>query len=92
MGYKRKTPLDPDVERDLEDFGSHLRTLRKAKGYTSYENFAFEHGLPRAQYGLYEKGTVDMRYSVLFRLARAHELTMGQLLSRVNPYEEQTTE
>ena len=87
MAGQRKKPLGEAVDQDLVDFGAYLRHLRKAKGYSNYENFAFEHDFPRAQYGRYEKGLVDMRYSVLYRLAQAHGLTMGELLGRVDPYE-----
>ena len=34
----------------LQKIGERLRELRKAKGYSSYENFAFDHDIPRMQY------------------------------------------
>ena len=41
---------------ELHQIGERMKELRIAKGYTNYENFAFENNIPRAQYGRYEKG------------------------------------
>ncbi len=61
--------------QELDDFllhiGHKLKEYRKAAGYSSYEQFAFEKGIARAQYGQYEKGTEDMRLSSLFKTLKA---------------------
>lgn len=52
----------------LIDIGKKLKKYRSAKGYTSYEQFAFDNHIGRAQYGKYERGTEDMRLSTLYRI------------------------
>ncbi|MEM6359647.1 MAG: helix-turn-helix domain-containing protein [Bacteroidota bacterium] len=65
---------DDYITEQLDFFGKRLKTLRKKKGYTNYEQFAYEHRIGRAQYGRYEKGA-DIRLSSLLKLLRAMEIT-----------------
>ncbi len=55
---------------ELKKLGDRIKALRLAKGYTNYENFAFENNIPRAQFGRYERGE-DLRYSSLLRVIKA---------------------
>lgn len=59
----------------LEKLSNRLKELRKAQGYTNYEQFAFDHGLPRAQYGRYEKGQ-DLRFSSLVKVLTALDVSL----------------
>ena len=60
-----------------------MKELRIAKGYTSYEIFAFDHDLPRSQYGKYEKGTKDMRMSTLGKIVlQAHGMSLADFFSK----------
>ena len=68
-----KTPVDP--EDQLVKLGARIKALRIRAGYASYETFAYEHGLPRAQYGRYEQGK-DLRFSSLVKVVGAFEMTM----------------
>lgn len=58
--------------KEFDDFlievGERLKKFRKEKGFTSYEQFAFQHQIGRAQYGKYEKGTEDLRLSSLHKV------------------------
>ena len=63
-----KTPIGP--EDQLAKLGARIKALRIKAGYASYETFAYEHGLPRAQYGRYEQGK-DLRFSSLVRVIAA---------------------
>lgn len=69
---KRKIIEDADKEFELflTQVGSKLKKCRIEKGYTSYEQFAYEHEIGRAQYGKYERGTEDMRLSSLFKVLK----------------------
>jgi transcriptional regulator with XRE-family HTH domain len=51
---------DPEIEQQLVQIGQQLKALRKAKVYSNYEQFAYEHNIGRAQYGRYENGS-DLR-------------------------------
>lgn len=64
----------------MRQIGARLKALRKAKGYSNYEQFAFQHGIGRAQYGRYEKGH-NMQMDTLLRLLGALEVSLGEFFS-----------
>lgn len=68
-------PKDTFTEEQLERLGKRMRELRISKGFTNYEQFAFEHELPRAQYGRYEQGQ-DLRFSSLLKVVKAFDITL----------------
>lgn len=68
---------DKDIEKLLRKLGERFQELRKEKGYTNYESFAFEHNLPRAQYGRYEKGQ-DLRFSSLNKVLKALDVSFEE--------------
>lgn len=55
---KKKSPprTEDNTKKDLKKIGERLKHYRKEAGYTSYEFFAYEHGISRPQYGKYEAG------------------------------------
>jgi transcriptional regulator with XRE-family HTH domain len=59
-----------EFDEFLINLGENLKKYRTKNGYTSYEQFAFEHNIGRAQYGKYERGTEDMRLSSLFKVLK----------------------
>lgn len=73
-----KTPIEP--EDQLVKLGARIKALRIKAGYASYETFAYEHGLPRAQYGRYEQGK-DLRFSSLVRIVAAFGMTFDDFFS-----------
>ena len=74
-----KKPLDP---RAIQ-VAKRLEMLRKEKGYTSYENFAIDKGLPRMQYWRMEKGT-NFTFESLLRILDAHEMSLAQFFHEFN--------
>lgn len=64
-------------DADLIKLGKRIKQLRIARGYTSYEYFAYEHNISRAQFGRYEKGE-DLRYSSLLKVIRAFDITIEE--------------
>lgn len=71
--YKEKNP-------DLVKLGLRIRNLRFEKGFTSYEHFAYEHGFHRAQFGRYESGKDDIKFSTLIKLSNAFGMTIKEFL------------
>jgi len=69
-----------DKEKYIRQLANRIRALRIAKGYTNYENFAFDTDLPRAQYGRYERGE-DIRFSSLVKLCQAFGITLEEFFS-----------
>jgi len=66
--------------KDISALAKRIRELRIKKGYTNYEYFAYEHELPRAQFGRYEKGE-DLRYTSLLKVVRAFGMTLEEFFS-----------
>ena len=78
MEPKKKGVKSPIVPEDqLVKLGARIKTLRIKAGYASYETFAYEHGLPRAQYGRYEQGK-DLRFSSLVRVVSAFGISLAE--------------
>ncbi|WP_430410232.1 helix-turn-helix domain-containing protein [Kordia sp.] len=68
---------DEYTEKQLTNLGEKLRSLRMEKGFSNYEQFAFEHNLPRAQYGRYEQGQ-DLRFSSLLKVLKALDISLEE--------------
>lgn len=77
-GAKKK--LELDSEEQLAKMGNRIKNLRIKAGYTSYEYFAYEHEIPRAQFGRYEQGQ-DLRFSSLVKVVNAFGMTMKEFFS-----------
>ena len=63
------------TETQLQNLSKRLKQLRIERGYMNYEQFAFDHELPRAQYGRYEKGQ-DLRFSSLLKVLKAMKISL----------------
>lgn len=74
----KKVPLD--ASKELIKLGNRIKALRIKSGYTSYETFAYEHEIARAQFGRYEKGE-DIRFSTLIKVINAFGLTVEEFFS-----------
>lgn len=70
-----KTPIE--AEDQLVKLGARNKALRIKAGYVSYKTFAYEHRLPKAQYGRYEQGK-DLRFSSLVKVTAAFGLTLDE--------------
>ena len=71
----------PQSEEQLIKLGKRLRELRIEKGYTNYEQFAFDNEIPRAQYGRYENGS-DLRLSSLIKVLDALGIPLAEFFSK----------
>lgn len=67
-------------EEVLQKLAKRIKELRIAKGYSSYEYFAYDHNISRAQYGRYEKGE-DLRFSTLAKIINAFDISMKEFFS-----------
>ena len=65
----------------LKRVGLKLAELRKQKGYTSHEDFALDHDIPRVQYWRIEKGQTNITMKSLIRLLTIHKLTVEEFFS-----------
>lgn len=64
-------------QEQLQKLANRIKELRIKKGYTSYETFAYDHNIPRAQYGRYEKGE-DLKFSSLLKVVKALDISLKE--------------
>lgn len=69
-----------DDELYIKQLAQRIRSLRLAKGYSSHETFAYEKGIPRAQYGRYERGE-DLRFTSLVKIVQAFDMSLEEFFS-----------
>ena len=69
-----------EKEEVLKKLGARIKSLRIEKGYSSYEYFAYEHNISRAQFGRYERGE-DLRFSTLVKIVAAFDMTFEKFFS-----------
>ncbi len=67
-------------EEVLKKLGKRVKKIRIAKGYTSYEYFAYEHNISRAQFGRYGRGE-DLRFSTLVKIIQAFNMSLEEFFS-----------
>jgi transcriptional regulator with XRE-family HTH domain len=66
------------LKNTLERIGNKLTDLRKQKGYSSHEDFAYDYEIPRVQYWRIEKGRTNLTIKSLCRLLTIHKLTVEE--------------
>jgi transcriptional regulator with XRE-family HTH domain len=78
-GKDKKYPQLQELNTDktLQQLGERIKQLRIKKGYTSYEYFAYDHNISRAQFGRYEKGQ-DLRFSSLIKILNAFNISLQE--------------
>lgn len=67
-------------ERNIKKIADKIKRLRIEKGYTSYENFAYEHDLSRVQYWRMEKG-VNFTITYFLKILEIHKLSLKDFFS-----------
>lgn len=72
----KKASILPE-EEVYKKIGAKLKKLRKEAGFTSYEQFAWEYGFGRVQYGRLEKGT-NMTIKSLFKVLEVHGINLSE--------------
>lgn len=70
---------DKYAQKQLENLGNRLQELHIVRGFSNYEQFAFDNNLPRAQYGRYENGQ-DLRFSPFLKVLNAMDISSWRFL------------
>ena len=65
----------------LLKFGMRLRSLRKAKGYTTAEKAADKFEIQRSQYTRYESGTANFNYLTLIEILNKMKIPLSEFFS-----------
>lgn len=75
---------EADFQKQLERIGRQLAELRKEKGYTSHETFAYDHDLSRVQYWRIEKGRTNLTLKGLMRILKIHGLSLKEFFENLS--------
>jgi len=76
----KKTGTKKKLDHRIMKIADKLESIRKQRGYTSYENFAIDKGLPRMQYWRMEKGT-NFQFESLLKILDALEMSLAEFFS-----------
>lgn len=72
--------MNKSKKEEIIKLAQRIKDLRIKMGYSSYETFAYDKGIPRAQYGRYEIGT-DIQYTSLLKVVKAFDMTLEEFFS-----------
>lgn len=75
--------MEDTKEYDLiiSKIGLKLKKLRIEKGFTSYENFAYQNDIPRIQYWRMEKGT-NFTIKNLLKILEIHKISLEEFFKK----------
>ena len=79
-GKKKVNKVDYIPDDMRAKLGKRLRDLRIQRGYSNYDDFAYENDFSRAQVGRYENGQ-DMRFSSLIKMLNALNISIEEFFS-----------
>lgn len=70
-------------EKNIKKIAEKVKQLRIDKGYSSYENFAYENDLSRVQYWRLERGT-NFTINYLLRVLEIHKLSLSEFFGDID--------
>ena len=65
----------------LQQIGIRLKEIRIKKGYSSYEEFALDHGIARMQYWRLETGKTNPTIKTLYKILEIHQISFNEFFS-----------
>ncbi|MGY8908858.1 MAG: helix-turn-helix domain-containing protein [Flavobacteriales bacterium] len=74
---KKDNKVEKELDSRILQIAKKLEKIRIEKGYTSYENFAIEHGISRMQYWRMEKGT-NFTFESFLKIIDAHQMSLSE--------------
>jgi transcriptional regulator with XRE-family HTH domain len=78
MKVKKAASVNQNPEDLIKKIGRKMARLRKEMGYSNADDFSYDKGLNRAQYGKYEAGSQDLRMSTLTTIINKFGLTVEE--------------
>lgn len=76
--------MNDSYKEEVKAVSKRIKQLRIEKGYTSYEQFATEHGIQNKQYWKIEEAKVDYRMTTLFRVLECLEISPEKFFKGFN--------
>jgi transcriptional regulator with XRE-family HTH domain len=74
---------EEELEVALKNIGAKLIDLRRKKGYTSHESFAYDYEIPRMHYWRIENGKTNLTIRSLMKILAIHNLTLQEFFASV---------
>jgi transcriptional regulator with XRE-family HTH domain len=81
MKEPKATTVNQNHDQLLKKIGRKLARKRKELGYKNSDAFAYDKELNRSQYGKYEAGSQNLRFSSLVKIINALGLTMEEFFT-----------
>jgi helix-turn-helix protein len=78
MKEQRENTVNQKPNELLKKIGIKLARRRKELGYKNSDTFAYDKDLNRSQYGKYEAGSQNLRFSSLVKIINALGLTIEE--------------
>lgn len=75
--------LQIKIQDNLRKIGLRLRELRKEKGFSGYDEFAYENKLNRSTYGRMEKG-YNMRMDTFLTALEALDISLEEFFKGIS--------
>jgi transcriptional regulator with XRE-family HTH domain len=69
------------LDTALKHIGNKLADLRKKKGYTSHESFAYDFDIPRMHYWRIENGKTNLTIRSLMKILSIHGITLQEFFA-----------
>ena len=82
MKAKKSDLTTQNPKEVLKKTGSKMAKIRKELGYKNSDDFAYDKGLNRSQYGKYEAGSQDMRLSTLLKTINSLGMTIEEFFGQ----------
>ena len=80
---EKKTIVENDLRR-IKLIANKIKRIRKDKGYTSYENLAFDKGLSRMLIYRIESGSKDFTFTNFLKVLDALEISLEVFFEDLN--------
>lgn len=77
MVQKTKKSLPVDIKK----VGLRLKQIRKGMGFGNSDDFAYKYELNRSQYGKYEAGSEDLRFSSLINILNRIKMPLSEFFN-----------
>jgi transcriptional regulator with XRE-family HTH domain len=72
---------EADFQKQLVKIGEKMAELRRQKGYSSHETFAYDYEMSRVQYWRIEKGKTNLTLKSLMRLLEIHNVNLKEFFN-----------
>ena len=77
---KKTTPIKKQKPKEVILLAKRIKELRKAKGYTSQETFAYDNNYTLSYYSRIERGE-DVRFTSLVKVCKALGINLKSFFS-----------